>query len=465
MPKPSRRLAAAETSAPVGYTPPANAEAEQSVLGAILVRPEVLDRVADVIVPEDFYREAHGRIFKAMIDLYGKGEPVDLVTVNALLKERGQLEGVGGPVFLAGLSEQVGFATNAEKYANLVKDKAVLRRLLDCTQEIASACLAPVEDIAEFLDTAEHKIFQVAEAKVRPGFSPLSALVDSEIATLEAIWGRKDGSLTGVTSGFTDLDNYTAGFQASDLIILAARPSMGKTALALNIAFNAAYKSKPPVPVAFFSLEMSKEQLVRRLLSGEGRVDASQIRRAAFLTGDEWRKLQEAAGILLDCPIYIDDTPAATVLDIRAKSRRLKADGKLGLIIIDYLQLMQGRAELTSREQQISEISRSLKGLAKELQVPVIALSQLSREPEKRERKRPQLSDLRESGAIEQDADVVMFIYRDEVYRKDSADNKGIAEVIIGKQRNGPIGTVKLHFEAKFTRFDDLEQGESPEYY
>ncbi|MFZ5448119.1 MAG: replicative DNA helicase [Thermodesulfobacteriota bacterium] len=465
MPKPGRRFAAAaESTAPVGYTPPANPEAEQSVLGAILVRPEVMDRIADVIVPEDFYREAHGRIFKAMLDLYGKGEPVDLVTVNALLKERGQLEGVGGPVFLAGLSEQVGFATNAEYYANLVKDKAVLRRLLDCTQEIASACLAPVENVAEFLDYAEHRVFQVAEAKVRPGFSPLSALVDNEIATLEAIWGRKDGALTGVTSGFTDLDNYTAGFQASDLIILAARPSMGKTALALNIAFNAAYKSKPPVPVAFFSLEMSKEQLVRRLLSAEGRVDASQIRRAAFLTGDEWQRLQEAAGVLLDCPIYIDDTPASTVLDIRAKSRRLKADDKLGLIIIDYLQLMQGRPELTSREQQISEISRSLKGLAKELNVPVIALSQLSREPEKRERKRPQLSDLRESGAIEQDADVVMFIYRDEVYRKDSQD-KGIAEVILGKQRNGPIGTVKLHFEAKYTRFDDLAQENAPEYY
>jgi replicative DNA helicase len=465
MSKPSRRFAAAADPVPVGYTPPANPEAEQSVLGAILVRPEAMDRIADVIVPEDFYREAHGRIYQAMLDLYGKGEPVDLVTVNALLKERGQLEGVGGPVFLAGLSEQVGFATNAEYYANLVKDKAVLRRLLDCSQEIAAGCLSPVENVAEFLDAAEHKVFQVAEAKVRPGFSPLSALVDNEIATLEAIWGRKDGSLTGVTSGFKDLDNYTAGFQASDLIILAARPSMGKTALALNIAFNAAYRSKPPVPVAFFSLEMSKEQLVRRLLSGEGRVDASQIRRAAFLTGDEWRKLQEAAGILLDCPIYIDDTPAATVLDIRAKSRRLKADGKLGLIIIDYLQLMQGRAELSSREQQISEISRSLKGLAKELQVPVIALSQLSREPEKRERKRPQLSDLRESGAIEQDADVVMFIYRDEVYRKDSADNKGIAEVILGKQRNGPIGTVKLHFEAKFTRFDDLEREDTQEYY
>jgi replicative DNA helicase len=464
MPKVSRRFAAAEAPAPVGYTPPANPEAEQSVLGAILVRPQVMDRIADLIGPEDFYREAHGRIYKAMLDLYGRGEPVDLVTVTALLKERGYLEGVGGPVFLAGLSEQVGFATNAEYYASLVHDKAVLRRLLDCTQEIASACLAPVEDVDEFLDEAEHKIFQVAEAKVRPGFSPLSALVDGEIATLEAIWGRKDGSLTGVTSGFTELDNLTAGFQASDLIILAARPSMGKTALALNIAFNAAYKSRPPVPVAFFSLEMSKQQLVRRLLSSVGEVDASRIRRAAFLTGPEWTKLQEAAGVLLDCPIYIDDTPAATILDIRAKSRRLKADDKLGLVIIDYLQLMQGRAEAHSREQQISEISRSLKALAKELAVPVIALSQLSREPEKRERKRPQLSDLRESGAIEQDADVVMFIYRDEVYRKDSPDT-GTAEVILGKQRNGPIGTIKLSFRDRFTRFDDLEREEAPEVY
>ena len=471
MPKSGRRFAAAEAPVPAGYTPPANPEAEQSVLGAILVRPEVLDRIADVIAPEDFYRGVHGHIYKAMLDLYGRGEPVDLVTVSSLLRERAQLDGAGGPGFLAGLSEQVGFAVNVEYYANLVRDKAVLRRLLDCTQEIASACLSPVEDVAEFLDRAEHKVFQVAEAKVRPGFSPLSALVDDEIATLEAIWGRKDGSLTGVTSGFVDMDNYTAGFQASDLIILAARPSMGKTALALNIAFNAAYgrrgggQSVPPVPVAFFSLEMSKEQLVRRLLSSEGRVDASQIRRAAFLTPGEWTKLQEAAGILVDCPIYIDDTPAATVLDIRAKSRRLKAEGKLGLVIIDYLQLMQGRADAPSREQQISEISRSLKGLAKELAVPVIALSQLSREPEKRERKRPQLSDLRESGAIEQDADVVIFIYRDEVYRKDAQDNKGIAEVIFGKQRNGPVGTVKVHFEARFTRFDDLAEGEAPEVY
>ncbi len=331
MPRSTRRMAAAaaEADAPGGYTPPANPEAEQSVLGAILVRPEVLDRVADLIEPADFYREAHGRIFQAMLDLYGRGEPVDLVTVTALLKERGQLEGVGGPVFLAALSEQVGFAVNAPKYASLVGDKAVLRRLLDTTQEIAGACFAPVEDVAEFLDAAEQKVFEVAGSRVRQGFQPLGNLVEKEIANLEAIWHREAGRITGVPSGFNDLDGLTAGFQNSDLIIIAARPSMGKTALALNIAFNAAYK--PQVPVAFFSLEMSKEQLVRRLLSSIGEVDASNLRRA-FLSTAEWANLQTAAGYLLDCPMYIDDTPAATLLDIRAKARRLKADNKLGSV-------------------------------------------------------------------------------------------------------------------------------------
>jgi len=464
MARSSRRMTAASQEGRVAgadYAPPADPEAEQAVLGAILIRPEVLDLMADLLQPEDFYREAHSRIYEAILDLYGRGEPVDYRTVASLLSDRGRLEGVGGAVFLVSLSEEVGFATNVEAYARRVHDKAILRRLLSCTQEIAGQCLAPVENVAEFLDAAERKVFEVAEAKVRPGFRPLSALVDSEIATLEAIWGRKDGALTGVTSGFIDLDNYTAGFQPSDLIILAARPSMGKTALALNIAFNAAYRSKPPVPVAFFSLEMSKEQLVRRLLSSVGQVDASQIRRAAFLTPHEWTQLQEAAGVLLDCPIYIDDTPAATVLDIRAKSRRLKAEGKLGLVVIDYLQLMQGRADAPSREQQISEISRSLKALSKELAVPVLALSQLSREPEKREKKRPQLSDLRESGAIEQDADVVLFIYREEVY-KETEQNKGLAEIIIGKQRNGPTGAINLAYRSKFTRFDDLEKEVRP---
>jgi len=441
---------------PGGYTPPANPEAEQSVLGAILVRPEVLDRVADLLESGDFYREAHGRIYQAMLDLYGRGEPVDLVSVSALLKERGQLEGVGGPVFLAGLSEQVGFATNADYYAALVRDKAILRRLLDTTQEIASRCYAPVEDVGEFLDAAEQKVFEVAESKVRPGFKSVGSLVEKEIANLESIWHREAGRITGVPSGFPDLDNLTAGFQSSDLIIIAARPSMGKTALALNIAYNAAYRSQ--TPVAFFSLEMSKEQLVRRFLSSIGEVDASNLRRA-FLSTMEWANLQTAAGYLLDSPIYIDDTPAAMVLDIRAKARRLKADNKLGLVIIDYLQLMRGRHDVPSREQEISEISRSLKALAKELNVPVMALSQLNRRVEERPNKRPQLADLRESGAIEQDADVIIFIYRDEVYREDSPD-KGIAEVIVGKQRNGPTGKVKLAFRDKYTRFDNLAKEE-----
>jgi replicative DNA helicase len=450
--------APAEAAHPGGFTPPASPEAEQSVLGAILVRPEVLDRVADVIAAGDFYREAHGRIFRAMLDLYGRGDPVDLVTVTALLDERGQLEGVGGPVFLAGLSEQVGFATNADYYASLVHDKAILRRLLDTTQEIAGSCFGPVEDVAEFLDAAEQKVFEVAESKVRLGFQPLSALVEKEIANLTEIWHREKGRITGVTSGFNDLDNLTAGFQDSDLIIIAARPSMGKTALALNIAFNAAYK--PQKHVAFFSLEMSREQLVRRLLSSAGKVDASNLRRA-FLSTMEWANLQAGAGELLDCPIYIDDTPAATVLDIRAKARRLKADGKLQMLIIDYLQLMRGRTDVHSREQEISEISRSLKALAKELKVPVIVLSQLNRKVEERPNKRPQLADLRESGAIEQDADVVIFIYRDEVYREDSPD-QGTAEIIVGKQRNGPTGKIKLIFRAKYTTFDAYEREEAP---
>jgi len=451
--------APAEVGTPQGHTPPANPEAEQSVLGAILLRPQVMDLVADTLTPQDFYREAHRQIYQAMIDLYNRHEPVDLVSVNNLLKERGQLEEVGGPLFLSGLSEHVGIAANADHYARLVHDKAVLRRLLACSQEIAGACLSPQEDVAEFLDWAEHRVFEVAEAKIRQGFQPIEGLVNKEIATLEAIWGRKDSAITGVPSGFVDLDNYTAGFQPSDLIIIAARPSMGKTALALNIAFNAAYK--PRVPVAFFSLEMSREQLVRRLLSSIGEVDASQIRRAAFLTTQEWAHLQEAAGYLIDCPIFIDDTPAASVLEIRAKCRRLKAEGKLGLVIIDYLQLMRGRGDAPSREQEISEISRSLKALAKELHVPVVALSQLNRRVEERPNKRPQLADLRESGAIEQDADVILFIYRDEVYREDSPD-KGIAEVIVGKQRNGPTGKVKLSFRDKYTRFDTLEKETQP---
>jgi replicative DNA helicase len=441
-----------------GLTPPANLEAEQSVLGAILLRSQTLDQVADLISPEDFYRLAHGQIYQAMLDLWARGEPVDLVTVTALLKERGKLEEVGGPVFLASLSEQVGTAAHAAHYARLVHEKAVLRRLLERSQYISQACLAPVEDVDQFLDWAEGEIFRVAESKIRPGFQSLSALVEREVGTLEAIWHREQGRITGVPSGFPDLDQLTAGFQKGDLIIIAARPSMGKTALALNIAFNAAYGAQ--VPVAFFSLEMSKEQLVRRLLSSVGEIDASHLRRA-FLTDDEWRRLQDAASYLLETPIFIDDTPAATVLEVRSKARRLRAEGKLGLIIVDYLQLMRGRSDAPSREQEISEISRSLKALAKELSVPVIALSQLSRKVEDRPRKEPQLSDLRESGAIEQDADVILFIYRDEVYHENSPE-KGQARILLKKQRNGPTGEFRLAFRGVYTRFDSFAPDEPP---
>ena len=441
---------------PAGLTPPANLEAEQSVLGAVLLRAQALDQVADLLSPEDFYRSGHGNIFQAMLDLWGKGEPVDLVTVTALLKERGRLEDVGGPVFLAALSEHVGTAANAAYYAKLVHDKSVLRRLLACSQNITQACLSPVEDVEAFLDKAEADIFKVAESKIRLGFQPLSSLVETEVATLEAIWHRDQGRITGVPSGFPDLDGLTAGFQPGDLIIIAARPSMGKTALALNIAFNAAYQAQ--VPVAFFSLEMSKEQLVRRLLSNVGEIDASHLRRA-FLTNDEWKKLQEAASFLLECPIYIDDSPAAAVLEVRSKARRLKAEDKLGLLVVDYLQLMRGRSDAPSREQEISDISRSLKALAKELSIPVIALSQLSRKVEDRPRKEPQLADLRESGAIEQDADVILFIYRDEVYN-DTSPEKGQARILLKKQRNGPTGEFKLAFRGLYTRFDSFEPDE-----
>jgi replicative DNA helicase len=360
---------------------------------------------------------------------------------------------------LAALSEQVGSAVNIEYHAHLVSDKAILRRLIGRANDIATSCYSPVESVEELLDWAEAQVFEIAEAKMRSGFYPVGQVVESEIAVLEGIWGRKE-MITGVPSHFRDLDKLTAGFQPSDLIILAARPSMGKTALALNIAYNAAQKSK--TAVAVFSLEMSKEQLSRRLLSSIGEIDASNLRRA-FLSTEEWAKLQEAAGDLMDCPLVIDDTPAVSALEVRAKCRRLKSENRLGLIVIDYLQLMRGRKDVTSREQEISEISRSLKALAKELQVPIIALSQLNRRVEERPNKRPQLADLRESGAIEQDADVIIFIYRDEVYNKESP-HKGAAEIIIGKQRNGPTGSFNLSFRSHFTRFDDFSEEAPPLY-
>ena len=442
-----------------GRVPPSNLEAEQSVLGGILLEPGSLDRIADILAPEDFYYEAHEKIYLSMLDLYRRREPVDLVTVTALMSDRKVLDAVGGPGFLVSLTDNVGSAANIEYWGNIVHEKSILRRLITCSNTIAAECYEPISDVDNFLDEAENRVFSIAESKMRQGFFTLNNLVEKEISLLEALYGRQEVT-TGVATHFRDLDKYTAGFQNSDLIILAARPSMGKTALALNIAYNIAHYSQ--VPVAVFSLEMSKEQLVRRLLSAIGRIDASRLRRA-FLTSDQWTSLQEAAGQLMDCPILIDDTPAVTALEVRAKCRRLKRDNKLGLVLIDYLQLMRGRSDVSSREQEISEISRSLKALAKELQVPVVALSQLNRRVEERPDKRPILSDLRESGAIEQDADVIIFIYRDEVYRKESPD-KGVAEIKIGKQRNGPTGMFKLHFSSQFTRFDDFSEEQPPDF-
>ncbi len=441
-----------------GRVPPSNLEAEQSVLGGILLEPGALDRIADILAPIDFYHEAHEQIYSTMLDLYRRREPVDLVTVTASMSDKKILDAVGGPGFLASLTDNVGSAANIEYWGSIVHEKSILRRLISCTNEIAAQCYEPISDVESFLDVAENRVFTIAESQMRQGFFAINNLVEKEISLLEALYGRQELT-TGVATHFRDLDRYTAGLQGSDLIILAARPSMGKTALALNIAYNVANYSQ--VPVAVFSLEMSKEQLVRRLLSAIGRVDASQLRRG-FLTGDQWNSITSAAGQLMNCPILIDDTPAVTALEVRAKCRRLQRDKKLGLVIIDYLQLMRGRSDITSREQEISEISRSLKALAKELKVPVVALSQLNRRVEERPNKRPQLSDLRESGAIEQDADVILFIYRDEVYRKDSPD-AGKAEIIIGKQRNGPTGKFDLHFNSQFTRFDDFSQEQAPD--
>jgi replicative DNA helicase len=437
---------------PAGYTPPANLEAEQSVLGAILVRPEVLDEVSDLLVADDFYKEAHGRIYKTMLDLYGKNDPVDLVTVCALLKERSQLEGVGGAVFLAGLSEEVGFAVNAPYYAKLVRQKAMLRRLLDATQEIAGACLAPVDDVEVFIDQAESKIFQIKESREIQATYSLDDLVPEEVSRIEKIFERKR-EILGIPSGFVDLDRLTSGWQNGDLIILAARPSHGKTALSLNMAYHAARHSQ--VPTAFFSMEQPKEQLVQRLLASVGQINASRLR-AARMESQEWERFYQVDDKLRGVPIHIIDKPALTSLEIRSQARRLKSKQGIGLVVVDYLQLAQD-PKAKSREQEVGGISRSLKALAKELNLPVIALCQLNREVEKRPNRRPVLSDLRESGSIELDADLVLFIYRDELYREDSKD-KGIAEVRLAKHRNGPTGLVNLAYRKEFMLFQNYAQ-------
>lgn len=434
-----------------GYTPPANPEAEQSLLGAVLVRPAALDELVSQLYEEDFYRAAHQKIYHAMVDLYGANLPVDLVSVCAYLKDREQLEGVGGPGFLAGLSEQVGFATNVNYYAQIVQEKAALRRLLDATQKIAGECLTPVPDVAEFINQSVAEVSSVIEDR-GSGAHYLPELVPGERERIEGLHEHR-GRILGVPTGFIDLDRILAGLQKADLILLAGRPSMGKTALALNISYHAAHAAK--IPVAFFSLEMSKEQLVRRLFASVGRIDAGRLR-SGNMQPPEWVNLQQAEELLMDSPVHIVDKGRPTVLQIGAQARRLKAVHGIGLVVVDYLQLIRD-AKAKSREQEIARISGDLKALAKDLNVPVLALSQLNRKCEERPNKRPQLADLRDSGSLEQDADVVLFLYRDEVYRENSTD-KGKAELRVAKQRNGALGLVTLTFLPEFTRFENYAE-------
>jgi replicative DNA helicase len=438
--------------------PPQNIEAEQSVLGGVLIENETIHRVLELLTPDDFYREAHHRIFDALVNLSERDEPADLITLTNDLRKNGLLDSVGGASYITSLIDAVPTAANIEYYAKIVKEKAILRRLIQTATNIVTESFQEREDVEGLLDEAERAIFEIAENTVKPSYYPIREIIKDSFKTLEKLYERKE-LITGVPSGFKGLDKKTAGFQPSDLIIVAGRPSMGKTAFCLNVAQHAAVEGKTPVVI--FSLEMSKEQLVTRMLCSEAEVEGTRVR-TGFLNESDWPKLTLAAGNLSDAPIFIDDTASLTILELRAKARRLKGEHGLSMIIVDYLQLMRGRSKVENRQQEISEISRSLKGLAKELNIPVIAVSQLSRNPESREDKRPQMSDLRESGAIEQDADLILFIYRDEVYnRSEDNPNRGIAEIIIGKQRNGPTGKVDLAFLDKFTAFKDLYRGES----
>ncbi len=452
-----------ETSLSSHKLPPQNLEAEQSVLGGILIENFSINKVVEVLKPDDFYREAHRKIYKALIDLSERDEPADLITLTNELRNNDHLDSIGGASYVASLIDSVPTAANIEYYAKIVKEKSILRKLIQTSTEIITQSYEDRGDVEGFLDEAERAIFDISENRVRPSFYPIRDIVKESFKILERLYEKKE-LVTGIPSGFKDLDRMTAGFQPSDLIIVAGRPSMGKTAFCLNLAQYAAIQKK--IPIAIFSLEMSKEQLGIRMLCSEAHVEGTRLR-SGFLSESDWPRLTIAAGNLSDASIYIDDSAALTILELRAKARRLKIEhGGLGMLIVDYLQLMKGRTRVESRQQEISEISRSLKALAKELNIPVIAVSQLSRKTEERTGNRPQLSDLRESGAIEQDADLILFIYRDEIYnRSEDNPNKGKAEIIIGKQRNGPTGKVDLAFLDKFTTFKELYKGETEGNY
>lgn len=430
--------------------PPNSMEAEQSVLGAMLLDKEAISVAAEILKDGDFYREVHNEIFMAIVDIYNAGEPVDLITLTDRLKSRKTIEAVGGITYLTKLMNIVPTAHNIEYYARIVLEKSTLRKLIKSSNEIISKCFDSGSDTAAIVDEAEKGIFNISLSRSTQGFIPIKKILTSNFDKIEELYLNK-GRITGIPTGFSDLDSKLSGLQNSDLILIASRPSMGKSSLMMNIVQNASVKEK--YTTAIFSLEMSKEQLSQRLLCSEALIDAHRLR-TGDITEDEWIKLARAMGSLSDKPIFIDDTPAISVTEMRAKCRRLKIERGLGLVLVDYLQLMQSTGKYDSRQQEISNISRSLKALAKELEVPVVALSQLSRAPEMRADHRPVLSDLRESGAIEQDADVVMFLYRDEYYNPDT-DKKNIGEIIIAKQRNGPTGVIELVWLGQFTKFAD----------
>jgi replicative DNA helicase len=449
---PIRRGRMPEVATAPERTLPHNLEAEKSVLGAVLIHNDAFNNAAELIDSRDFFRDAHRRIFDKMVALSERGDAIDLVTLKEELQRAGELDEVGGPAYIASLADGVPRSANVEHYARIVKEKATLRSLIHSANRIIAEAYQAEEDADQILDGAEKEIFAIAEGRISAGFTPLRDLVQSSFATIEKLQEQRN-AITGVPSGFQDLDEMTAGFQPSDMIILAARPAMGKTSFVLNVAQNASKKGKT---VGVFSLEMSKEQLFLRLLTSEAMIDAHKFR-TGYLTEKDYGKLSHALGTLAELPIYIDDTPGIGLMEMRAKCRRLAAAHTLDMVIIDYIQLMQGRGRFESRQQELTSISRSVKILAKELNIPIVALSQLSRAPESRTDHRPQLSDLRESGALEQDADLVMFIYRAEVYDKEETkpEEAGTAEIIIGKHRNGPIGSVRLTFLNQFTKFEN----------
>ena len=439
----------------LGKVPPHDLEAEQAIIGSMLTDKDAVISAIEVLKEDDFYREDNKAIYSAILNLYNRAEPIDIITVKAELESMGKFEKVGGLEYLAELPEKVPTTANAMKYIKIVEEKSTLRRLIKTANEIIELGYSPTEDVEDIMEGAEKKIFNIMQDKSQKSYTPIKDALVESFTKLEELYNRKQ-HITGVPSGFTELDYRTAGFHGSELVLIAARPAMGKTAFALNIATNAALKGN--TAVAVFSLEMSKEQLVNRILCSESMVDSNKVR-TGKLEEDDWTKLAGTIGPLSEAEIYIDDTPGINIMEIRAKCRKLKLEKNIGMVVIDYLQLIQGSGNRRSgsREQEISEISRSLKILAKELDVPVIALSQLSRAAEQRPDHRPMLSDLRESGAIEQDADIVMFLYRDDYYNQDS-EKKDIAEVIIAKHRGGSTGTVELLWLGSYTKFVNLER-------